>query len=174
MTQLIKSLTVATAMLAFFGTLTVVAVRTVKPHAAPPLVSGTVTPFQIAIPVHVLAGQNVGSANGNTSGAQAFQVPAGQRLTIETVSGYRTDPPLAPGTFDDITAYVSTSVGGVRCTIVGPDVVRDDEPSYVSGQSGAMKVYADAGTAVVINGFRNSTNLSETINVTVSGYLTAL
>jgi len=172
MTQLIKSITAATAMLAFFGALTVVAVRTAKPHTGP--IAGTVTPFQVVIPVHITSGHNVGSANGVSNGAQAFTVPAGQQLTIETVSGYRNDPPLAAGTFDDINTFVSTSVGGVRCSYAGPDVVRDDEVVAAVGQTGAMKIYADAGTAVIINGGRNSTNLTETINVVVSGYLTTL
>jgi len=172
MTQSIKSLAVATAMVAFFATVTVVGIQSVKPHAAP--VAGTVTPFQVVIPVHITAGHNAGTYNGVTTGSQAFTVPAGQQLTIETVSGYRNDPPLAAGTFDDINTFVSTSVGGVRVSYAGPDVIRDDEVIPAVGQSGALKIYADPSTAVVINGGRNSTNLSETINVVVSGYLTAL
>jgi len=172
MTQLIKSITMASAMLAFFGTLTVVAVQTAKPHAAP--IAGTVTPFQIVIPVHINAGHNVGAANGVSNGSQAFQVPAGQRLTIETVSGYRNDPPLAAGTFDDINTFISTSVGGVRGSYAGPEVVRDDEVVAAVGQTGAMKIYADPSTAVIINGGRNSTDLTETIYVVVSGYMTTL
>ena len=172
MIQQNKPFWAAAGVIAFFGCVTFAATQTVKPHTLTP---GTVTPFQTVITVHIGAGQNKAPANGSATGTQAFTVPAGQRLTIETVSAYRTDPPLPAGEYDDIVAYVSTSVGGTRASIVGPDVGRDDQPAPAYGESGAMKAYADAGSAVIINGFRNTTTSPyETLYVTVSGYLTAL
>ena len=126
------------------------------------------------IPIHIAAGHNTGGANGSTTGTQAFTVPVSQALTIETVSAYRTDPPLPPGSYDAIAAFVLSSFGGFRVLFVGPDVVRDDEPtSPAAGVSGGLKIYSDPSSVVIVNGFRNTTSTPyETMYVEISGYLT--
>ena len=171
MNQSTKSVCVAAATIAFFGSLTFVATRNARPHT---LAAGTITPFQTTVTIKINNTKNIGAANSVLTGSQSFAVPAGQRLTIETVSAFRTDPPLASGNFDEISSYLQTTVNGTACTFTGPSVTRSDEPSLVSGSSGALKINADPGTNVLINGFRNSTSLTETMYVQVSGYLTTL
>jgi hypothetical protein len=128
--------------------------------------SPALQPFQANIYINIANGTSGGGDNGNVSpGTQTLLIPTGKRLVVQTVSMYRS------GTFSaSITQiFINASVNGGYAAYALPPA-----PASTASYSGAAFTgvfYADGGTELLANAFRNSTTGAETETVTVSGYL---
>ena len=123
-------------------------------------------PFQANIYINIADGASGGGDNGNVSpGTQTVSIPAGKRLVVQTVSAYRS------GTISTQTVqiFINSSVGGNYAAFSMP-VFPATTASYV-GAAQPMTFYADGGTQLLANAFRNGTSGAESETVTISGYL---
>ena len=116
-------------------------------------------PFQAFVPVYLPNRQN--SATGPT-----IPVPAGKRLVIQMVSVWRSGT-LAPG--EGVRAYVGCTVKSSLIFYPLPFVPTDG--TVAPGTMQAVTLYADSGTDLMINVFRNGTSGDEADFASVTGYL---
>ncbi len=124
------------------------------------------TPFATTIYVNIYAGTNSGAANGNFTGVQAVTVPAGKRLVVQSMSAYRFGT-VTNGTSVQVFADAATN-GSVNAWAIPPIVaVGSDFP----GTTVSVTFYVDAGNSMIVNGYRNSTASTESVAVSISGYL---
>jgi hypothetical protein len=123
-------------------------------------------PFQATIIISIANGTSGGGDNGNVSpGTQTVLIPTGKRLVVQTVSVYRSGAISASIT----QIFINSSVNGGYASYAVPPV-----PPSAASYAGATLTgpfYADGGTELLANAFRNSTSGAETETVTVSGYL---
>ncbi len=128
--------------------------------------SPALQPFQANIYINIANGSSGGGDNGNISpGSQTVLIPAGKRLVVQTVSVYRS------GSFSATTTqiFINASVNGSYTAYAVPPA-----PPSTASYSGATLsglFYADGGTELLANAFRNSTSGAETETVSISGYL---
>ena len=121
-------------------------------------------PYTLNVNINIADGATGGSANGNTTGAQSFAVPAGKRLVVETVSMYR------PGDIgQSVQIFVNTFSGAQYSAFAVPSAAGSG--GVYTGATQAMKFYADPGTRGVVNAFRSGPTSSETVTVAIAGHL---
>jgi len=128
--------------------------------------SPALQPFQKTILINIASGASGGGDNGNVSpGTQTLLIPTGKRLVVQTVSMYRGGAISATST----QIFINASVNGAYAAYAVPPV-----PASAASYAGATLTglfYADGGTELLANAFRNSTSGAETDTVTISGYL---
>ena len=128
--------------------------------------SPALQPFQANIFINIANGSSAGGDNGNVSpGTQTLLIPAGKRLVVQTVSFYRSGA-ISTGSTQ---IFINASVNGTYSAFSAPSA-----PATSASYSGATLpslFYADGGTELLANAFRNSTSGAESETVTVSGYL---
>jgi len=96
----------------------------------------------------------------------SIPVPVGKRLVIQTVSLWRNGT-LTPG--EGVRGYVGCTVKG--STIFYPLPFAPTDGTVVPGTMQAVTLYADPGTDLFFNAFRNGASGNETDLVSVTGYL---
>jgi len=104
-----------------------------------------------------------------TGAGDTFTVPAGKRLVIEYVS-LRTN--INTGANQVVSYSLSNQGGGSLGTFSFVPQPTIDSAIGTTGYiaHGQLRAYCDPGTNVTITAVRNSTNDSDTVNYTVSGY----
>ena len=108
-------------------------------------------------------------AEGSFSGSESFVVPAGERLVIEHVSSAGVVP-----VGQQLQGHIQTSVNGLvspHWIVLTPQGVFVNQ---VSTGSQLVRIYADPGTTVTLEGFRNGGSSTGGLDVTLSGHLVAL
>ena len=116
-------------------------------------------PFQASVPILLQNGLTAASG-------PSIPVPVGKRLVIQTVSLWRNGT-LTPG--EGVRGYVGCTVNG--STIFYPLPFAPTDGTVVPGTMQAVTLYADPGTDLFFNAFRNGASGNETDLVSVTGYL---
>jgi hypothetical protein len=124
------------------------------------------TAYQAIIYVNIANGASGGGDNGNVSpGSQTLLIPTGKRLVVQSVSVYRSGA-ISSG---NVQIFINSDVNGGYAAralpVVGPTT------ALYAGSTLSAPFYADGGTELLANAFRDSTTGAETETVSVTGYL---
>lgn len=122
-------------------------------------------PFQAFVSIGLPKGQTFATGQ-NTPTGRTIPVPVGKRLVIQMVSVWRSGT-LAPG--EGVRAYVGCTVKSSLIFYPLPFVPTDG--TVAPGTMQAVTLYADSGTDLMINVFRNGTSGDEADFASVTGYL---
>ena len=126
----------------------------------------TVYPFQANIYATIPDGLSGGSDNGNVSpGTQTVLAPKGHKLVIQSVSIYRSG--AITGT--TVQAFVNAEFKNSYSSFALP-LTPASTASY-SGSTFTGNFYAQGGSEVLVNVFRNGTVGAESDTIVISGYL---
>jgi hypothetical protein len=124
-----------------------------------------VVPFSAQVSIYIAPNTSTGSANYNPAGAQTIDVPAGKRLVVQGVSMYR----ASAVTGSSAQVFLNATLNGLNTSWPTPLFVVNG--STYPGIMQPMTVYADGGTKLLLNGFRDNFGGGETLYVAVTGYL---
>ena len=128
-------------------------------------------PFGSYIEIKFSAGSQNGVANFNIQGSQTFQVPTGKRLIIDSASFYRENGgqggSLPTGT--SASALLGVTFNGKEIFYSLPLATSVGVP--YPGATQSLHLFADPGTTVQANGYRNDTSAAEIDYVALSGHL---
>jgi hypothetical protein len=122
-------------------------------------------PFQASIIILIADGASGGGDNGNVLASQTLLIPTGKRLVVQTVSMYREGAISASST----QIFISVNSNGSYSTFALPPA-----PPSAASFSGATLTglfYAEGGTELLADAWRNTTSGTEKDVVAVSGYL---
>jgi hypothetical protein len=132
-----------------------------------PKAAAKINAYQGNIYITIANGAGVGSDNGDVSpGTQTLLIPAGKRLVVQSASMYRSGAGAAKST---IQIFVNTNVNGTYASYALP-LATDNGANY-AGATLNGTFYADGGTELLANAFRNNTTGAENVVVSVTGYL---
>lgn len=125
------------------------------------------TPYQGTITIVIDSGSNQGSENGvNNPGTQTLLIPAGQRLIIQTVSMFRATGGSSGST---VQVFIDASLNNAYGFYALPPVTNNGAVDIGATFTGTL--YADGGTELLANAYRSNTTGTETVTVSVTGYL---